>query len=457
MITIYAFIIIILSILSFGISIYLFQKVASTLDFTKINLISLVFYSLTILAFVGSVLIGLGVDNHYMGKHIDHQKTRVMGWIMVQTVMIFLPLTMLLFKRLLKVKKKEFFNYLNSNVSNIISKEDKEVFIIISLLSFISIGSIIYTYYKIGLSNNPILNLIKGASSIELAQLRTKAGRGFSGNVYIKNIFALALTPFLSYISYIYFRIQKNKKWFTIFILLFISSILIVFYDLQKAPVLRYLITFIIINIYFGDKINLKQVLIYGFSGVIAIIIMYVFISGESLGNIFTFRSGPLNRILLSQSMSVFLHYEVFTYRGHFIGGASFPSIISENIFGLNHLRSARWIMIILRPKLVKEGIAGVYNGLFVGEAYANFGLLGVAFSIIYVGLFLYLIHVYFIRHKKNAITLALYAYLTINYEGILHGGFVDFIYSPVMLFIVLVSIAIIVSSKIMKRYLNFN
>ncbi len=373
---------------------------------------------------------------------------------MVELVMIFLPLTMLLIKKVFKFKRNEFFNYLKTKTTNIASKNDKEVFILITLLSVIAIGSVIYTFYKIGLENNPILNMIKGANGTELDKLRIKAGREFSGNVYIRNIFAIAMTPFLSYIAYIYFRIQKNKNWFILFSVLFLSSILISFYDLQKAQILRYLVTFIIINIYFGDKINIKQVIIYGLVASLAIIFMYTFISEVPLENIFTFKSGPLNRIFLSQSMSVFLHYEVFTYRTSFLNGASFPRLISQNIFGVNHMRSGRSVMISLRPKKVLEGTAGVYNGLFIGEAYANFGFLGVIFSIIYIGAFLYFIHLFFVRSNKNPVTIALYAYFTINYERILNGGFIDFIYSPVMLFLVLLSIAIIISSRLLNRFI---
>lgn len=452
-----SFIIILVSIIVLVVSTYLFNKISPTLDITKINMIALTFYVLIIFSFIGSVLIALGIDNHYMAKYIKHSETRIIGWSIVQAVMILMPLSMLLIKKTLKVKDQEFFDYLATNPKNISSNSDSEVFLIVTILSIVSVLSIGYTFYVIGLENNPIINMILGASSDKLARLRILAGREFTGNVYIRNIFAITMTPFLSYIAYIYLRIKRNKKWFVLFSILFISSLIITFYDLQKAQILNYFLTLIVINIYMGDKIKLKQLFIYASIAGIVIVLMYIFISGESISRILSFNSGPLNRIFLTQSMSIFLHYEVFTYIHPLLLGASFPSIISESLLGLEYERSARVVMETLRPDFVEQGIVGVYNGLFAGEAYANFSWIGIIFSIVYVGIFIYIMYIVFLRIKKTPVTIALYAYFTILYRKTIHGGFVDFIFRPIAIFIVLLCIGIVISSKYIRKYFNFS
>ena len=78
----------------------------------------------------------------------------------------------------------------------------------------------------------------------------------------------------------------------------------------------------------------------------------------------------------------------------------------------------------------VYDGIAGVMNTNFVGEAYANFGWAGILFSIVWVGLFISLLFYMIIKIKKTPATIAFLAVITKTIGAMSQGGFFDFIYS---------------------------
>lgn len=446
-----AFIQVLLSIITLIVSILLFRKSATTLRPTKMNLISLTFYSLITFSFIGSIFIGLNIDHHYLGHHITNEKTRLIGWGLTQLVMILIPLSIILIEKIFGYKKNEFYIFINRETKTVLSTLDSYMFYIIVGLMTISLISIIYTFYVIGLSNIPILKLIFGASPKELARARMVAGREFKGNQYIRNIFALLLMPLLSYISYAYYKVVKSRKWKSIFIISLISSMAILSYNLEKAPIIRYLLTYIIINIYLGKNVRPRRILQAIFMAGLVIFLQYTVIAGVSSDQIFTLRSGPINRIFLSSSMPLFLHIDIFTYKHKLLEGASFPRVISEVLLGLKHKRSGRVVMELINPVGVAEGIAGVANGLFIAEAYANYGWCGIVFAIIYVGFFIGVVHILFTRAEKTPITVAMYAYLTNMLSSTIHGGFVDFLYNPVLIIIILIYLSILIFSSMLR------
>jgi len=90
----------------------------------------------------------------------------------------------------------------------------------------------------------------------------------------------------------------------------------------------------------------------------------------------------------------------------------------------------------------VYEGTAGVMNALFIGEAYANFGAIGLLLSIVYISLLFGMIYYLFTKKfRKTALNVALFGILTSELASITQGGFFDFIYSANIIIIVLLFI----------------
>ena len=104
-------------------------------------------------------------------------------------------------------------------------------------------------------------------------------------------------------------------------------------------------------------------------------------------------------------------------------------------------LRSGRVVMSIYNAAGVEANTAGVMNTIFVGEAYANYGFIGVivapiVFGVI-IGLFAYLLPCL----KKSPTSILLYVQMTLRFVTIVEGGFVDIFYSASTIFVILIVI----------------
>ena len=129
------------------------------------------------------------------------------------------------------------------------------------------------------------------------------------------------------------------------------------------------------------------------------------------------------------------------------------PRPFNNLIFGYDEVvRSGRVVMNTVNYRGIREGTAGVYNGLFLGEAYANFGQLGVAIASIHVPIVFFLVSFIFTRVRKPPITIALYAYLTVQLLMTINGGYFDYFYSTIFLAVILTGVAMEIFIRILRK-----
>jgi len=443
---------ILISAVTLILSIILFKKAAGTLSIFKINMISLIFYyQLVLQCFIGVNIAIFRLDNHYLLSKITDSNIRLIAYLSVMYVMIMMPLSMVLFSLITKFKsRKEFFSYVQRPIKSIMSKYDSAVYYTMCFFSAISFISILYTFFVIG--KIPLLDVLSGKDSLYLAQLRISVSRDFGGNVYIRNILALGLTPFLSYIAYSYYKMYSIRRWKLLFIFLFICSFFAYTYNLEKAPVLMYIISFLFLNVLIKGNISKRVLLIVVIVVFILITFMYIALGGiANLADLFSINSGPIGRIILGQITPLFYHFDIFPRIEPFLYGRSFPQSILS-LFDVESIRSARIVMSIINPQGIEAGTAGVMNTLFIGEAYANFGWLGVMIGTLYVGFFIQFVYILFLRLPKNPLTLGLFTYFSVKIPSIVTGGFVDFIYNAGFITIVILAMSFLILSMILKR-----
>ncbi|MBG9544698.1 hypothetical protein ABE29_18610 [Cytobacillus firmus] len=412
-------------------SIYLFKQAGGSLSLLKPNMISIIFYySFLISSFIGTLLIGMGVDDYYMINRLYFEESRQKGFYIICLVMILFPLVMMLITKLSNFDAKEEFNeYLSKDIS-LPFKEKNEFFLIFLMLSGISMLSILYTLWKAPVI--PILEVALGNSEYSPGELRIMAQREFGGNVLIRNIFAIALTPLLSLIAYVYAVRTGQVKWKLLYLSLFAGAILINIYDLAKSPVFFYLIMFLLLSLYIGViRFNVRRLVLWGMLGAAALVSMYIVIQGVTdIGSYLSYNSGPVGRLIFAQIAPTFLHFDLYGSLLPFLNGKSLPII--TDLFDMDHVRSARVVMETVFPEKVEAGTAGVLNTLYIAEAYANFGYLGVVVSTIYIAALVQILYIVFVRLPKNPVFLCLFIYFTINIPRTLVGGFADFLFNPI-------------------------
>lgn len=421
---------ILVSLLVLGVSTLLFRRVAGSLSPTRINMVSWIFYfELIAQSFIASVLVINGWDNHYIIGRVQYE-ARLHGWMAVQYTMIAMPLGMILAVHLngLKTNRSLFQRYISQPMCTAVSARDSYIRLPLYTLSVASLLSVVYTFYSLG--EIPLLTAIAGGDAFSLAVARVDASLGFSGNVYVRNLLGITLTPILALVAFGYFRQTGSLRDRVWFYAMLAASFLILTYDLSKAPIVFFALSFLFFRVLVDGSVS--KFVIYAF-GCVALLILVA--SYWLVGKVadpavlFSYNTGIGGRILLSQSAGTYFAFEHFPATHEFIGLSSLSSFLSEALGLPRSERAARIMMMIFNPAGFEEGSVAVMNSLFIAEAWANFGLVGVLVAPIYVGMFIQALFLFFLRSRKTPVLVGVFAYLSLRLP--VTGGFNDFIYAP--------------------------
>ncbi|SDD94567.1 oligosaccharide repeat unit polymerase [Riemerella columbipharyngis] len=439
-----------ISILVLILSYFLFKKASGSLSLTKLNMISWIFYyNIIMQSFIAAILVVNKWDNHYLISRITRDDTRFNGWIAVMYTSMALPIGMILMNKILSANPKNLLDkYQKSSLVPLVSKYDSYIKYPLFLLSSLSIIAVLYTFAN--LREIPILKAFSGASAYDLAVYRELASRRFQGNEIFRNIFAISLTPLLCFIYCAYYRCTKKKIDLHMFYIMFIFTFLILTYDLEKSPIINFLIGFVFFKVLVDRDLSKKMLYIYGAGVFIILVFMYVLVmqSGDIYSLFSNYNAGILGRIFLTQSAGTYLMFDIFPRVHDFIGFNSVSSFIASLSGDEVSDRAARIVMSYIRHGNL-EG-AGVVNSLFVGEAWANFGWTGVLLSPLYVGAVVQFLYIKLLKSKKTPLFLGVLVYF--SYKSSITGGFNDYIYN-VGYFILFIMIAFVyISGKSLKR-----
>lgn len=419
----------VISIMILIISMLLFKKASGTLKLNLLNVVSYAFYSLLIFDFIGIIIIYCGFDNHYLIQKISQKSNAVNNayWSMVWT-MIILPITIIFFNKFIyKVNvKKENFDNIKKNIDFGEKKQNIKLYRCLVVTFIICLISTIYVFKHIGYI--PFFKLF--TSSFSFATERINSGRNFTGNVYIKNIIMLIITPIISYISYIYMRKTKKSKWVVLFILSFILSIFAKTYDFSKAPVIYYIGYFFFIEVLLGNTLKIRKLFSYIAIVLVLLIFMYSSTTGYE-GKYTSLTNGPLSRIMITPPACLMLHFDTFPYKVDYLKGHSFPGFTNV-IFGDGDydVRSGRIVIQIYDRNGVINGTAGVMSAMFLGEAYANFGWIGIFIAPIIAGILISSAYCLYLKNKKTPLNIVLYLEFIIIFISVMQAGFIDFLYN---------------------------
>ena len=440
---------ILVSLVVLAISALLFRRVAGSLAPTRINMISWIFYfELLAQSFIASVLVVNGWDNHYIISGVQSE-ARLFGWLAVQYTMIAMPVGMLVAMYLngLRSNRALFERYVSLPIQNTLSPRDSFIRLPLYALSAASLSSVLYTFYSLG--EIPLWTAISGGDAVSLAIARVDASLGFGGNVYIRNLLGITLTPILAFVSFGYFKQTGSLRDRTWFYAMLVASIFILTYDLSKAPIVVFALGFLVFRVLAG---GVSRIVFYWF-GVFALLLLVAtyWLIGKVTDPaiLFSYNSGILGRVILSQSAGTYFAFEHFPATQEFLGFSSLSSLITQMIGLPPSERAARIMMMIFNPAGVEEGSVAVMNSLFIAEAWANFGLIGVLVAPVYVGIFIQLLFLFFLRSKKTPALLGIFVYLSLRLP--VTGGFNDFIYAPGLVNIAFMFVSVYLAAVLLK------
>ncbi len=435
----------VMSICVLLVSALLFGRAAGTLSLRFPNIVSWNFYIHFVLAsFIGVALSVFGVSHYMMDKVAPIYRERAF-WV-VCYVMIATPLAMILTQRALfggNVRRKLLTYYAEPlhKVGN-----QALFWFVLSLIAFVAV---VYVY--VVLRRIPFLYLLQG-DSLSAAQARIVAARGFGGIVYVRNILALFLAPLVSYVAYAYYRYYGTPfyRWWSLFSIVVAAAALT--YSGEKAPIIYYFLTLFFVRSYINGGVKLRELAAAGLGVAALLLVTYTVFMKQPLNT--DTLLGIVRRITMSEISGLSQNLETFPQIYPFTGGTSFPDWM-VGWFGIEHLTTARLLMMEYNPTGIEEGTAGVINTLFVGEAWANFGLPGLLLAPLWVGFVIQAIYSTLLSFPKTPLAVALMAYFTADLP--ITGGIVAFVWNPIWLILGVVAIvAALIDVRDGTIYLRF-
>lgn len=444
--------IILLSLFVVVFSGFLFIKATGSLSPTRINMISYIFWvDFVAYSFIGTVLIFTLQDSSF-NKVIDGLTggvdTRFRVWLFVAYTIISFPIGMLISNFLFRYKANEQTLFNQKAIQSSISEKDSFLRYPLYALTALCALNLIYVFYSIGFI--PFVKIFTVTSEIEVMQLRASIDNSFPGNVYLKNILGLTILPILSFAAFAYYDKTKSVLDLFWFLSLFAMSVLMLTYNVAKSPVVRYMLGFFFYYIYTRGKIKSGKFLIAGI-GVTVFLVAFFTIIGKKDGGINLLLSlddsGISGRVLVSQISSLYRHLEIFPNIHPHLEFSSLSGLFAG---GEASSRSARIVLETVSPSWVEQGYGGVYNTLFIGEAYANFGLMGIIFSPLYVGFIIKSFHTFLIRSKKTPMVLGIIVFY--SYRSNLTGGFNEYIYNPILWATIIIFIFIFYTKNLIYK-----
>ena len=431
------------------VSMYLFRIAAGSISLLHLNTVSYVMYfQLFLMAVVGSVLVATKkVDYHYMIAPVS-DAVKVYAWVGVMYSIIAMPLGMILLNNMLKIRniREKLKDYVRKPIKcDFGSKSQNNILLILTIFS-----TLVLVYVLTSNDIIPIFELIKGNKKVA-AVGRILVRREFGGIEYIKNLLGLILIPIFAYFSYIIWQRNKSFIRFVFMLILNFNAILLLIYDTQKAPFVFFLMGYIIILTMVKNGVSLFKFIFFIISALLLVSLGYYMTGERGIDQLLDPTSALYGRIFISgyggYVLSLHFFHDIIKDSTIFIG---IPHAILD-FFHLPSTESARLLMQQINPEGVKAGTANLISSYYLGEAYANYGILGIVFSPFIVGFIVQSLHIILLQSRKYPLWIAFYAFITQRW--LLNAGFVNFLYLKIILYPLLIVFLVKVFFNTMKKW----
>lgn len=317
---------------------------------------------------------------------------------------------------------------------------------ILFLLMLFSVH-ILYIYYtKVG-SFAIFVAIDEGVH--QASKARSMMGNNFSGKYHWYSLIMHDLLNMISFGFYAFYLVYKRIIYLLLFVTSFILSSITALMAIEKGPFAFYLmgLFLVVVILKHNGRYPIKKM--FAFFGVLLsfLIASYInFMGAEDF-------SGALTSIIsraFAGSVEPAYHYlKFFPHHQDFILGRSFPNpggFLEFEPYRLT-VEVNNWV----HPDLSSLGIVGSMPTVFWGEAYANFGFLGIPVIAFLVGILVQTIDYLFSFFSDSPVKVGFYVWMLLHYKDLAITGFTGFIIDFYLIFVFLFFLLIIAFSDGMK------
>lgn len=392
-----------LSILFFSSSILLYVKFIKNRGL-DLSYYSFIFYYYCIFAVVGSFFILSGaVDDFYFVQPIAQRiDLKYFGALLINASLFVFICVFLLLDLIFNVSYKK-------DMKIFLEKEAVQIGFGVELfVLFVFFTTSFYFLYTIWPS--PFYLSLTGSGAIEIALRRNEVTESFSGIGFLKTLSIMSSNIVFCYSA---FKILFERKFIYLFLLLLSSFVLLS--TAEKSLIIFSVLSFIVFMYYRGGVGFVKIFTILALVFVLVLFMYFLFFEGDGFEQVFYL---IFERVFIAQTIAVYLALDYYNI-GNYLYFSSMDSMVFR-LFGSEFdLRASEHLMEVYYPGMREMGSWNV-NGIFLHEAYSNFGWFGIIFSMIYFPLINFLFVRVFFKIKKNIMVLCIFSYFTVSQTTLL-------------------------------------
>jgi oligosaccharide repeat unit polymerase len=399
----FLFIIIIISILNLVFSFGLI-KVSKGFSLAHITITGYAFLAYVIIINIPSLIVVLGdIQNPVL----------LLLWKAIQGSTFLFALGVVYSNLLFKLNDEEVADFFNRPI-----KFDayEGVFLKIAqyglILSIVIMGFYFYKYW----GRVPLFYLVTHpGDTLAITLLRedtSKVSLRFWEGYLIEWGRALIL-PTLMSMSFVIWRLGKQKRWRNWFILYLALAVFFASLSTAKFPVVM---VFVILTVTYLAMAGTKEILKKTPLFIILIFLYPLFerMLKYSVGFWDAVTFILWERIFVVPIEALTPYFEYFPLLDGYLGGRSIRLL--SLILGKTYFNTANYVYILKGTSPIDTGLA---NGAFIGNLYADFGMTGVLIGAFLIGFFLQWVQITFFRREKNVFSVAIYAFFVVLFMKI--------------------------------------
>jgi oligosaccharide repeat unit polymerase len=283
---------------------------------------------------------------------------------------------------------------------------------------------------------------------------RSAMTNAFQGRYHWYNLFFEEMLSFILFAFWSNWLITKRKVSFCFFSIAFAVSSFSAIMTTQKGPFIFLLIGLFIVFFLTRRKgyVSKKGIGMVLVSIIIMLPLMYILFMGS--GNWIKGVLNAFNRAFTGQIAPASFYLELFPDQKDFLLGQTFPN--PGGIFPFVPYRYTIELMNILFPHYREMGIVGSMPTAFWGEAYINFGWLGVFFVPILMGVWLWILAYVLNKVRRTPVTIAGIAWLILHFKDLSMTGFSKFFFDITLISIFFIVFFVLTTTRLLSKICHF-
>lgn len=429
-------------LIALGVSFPAYKALAGSLSLSRLNLFSgLYYFNIMLMTVLGAYIISMGWDDNPALAMVPQERVHFAYYAILYSIVVF-PFAALVGRFLVypnKSSAKIYDEYAGRDLSLGILGSASLVRVWLIFLTVISLFSAIYVTFLSG--GIPQTMFFSAGDQVDNLTFRVEVSRRFAGIVYIKTILFEQMTIFLSLVIFGYWLNSRLKIDFIWFFVLFILSVYSVTFSLSKSQLIVYLAYFVFYMVLYRGGVKIGKAAFYFMTGLALLYGLFYVVTKGDASSILIYM---FNRFVVDQVSGTFLMFDIYPRVYGHIGLCSTVQMVASSLCQ-NTTPAARVAMEYAFPVATELGIMNLLSTYYLGEAWANYGLFGVLFAPIYVGMVVSIFYFSAFKFSKNPFALAYLSFISfgtgfsIHFNGYVYNSLLWatllIVYAPYVLF----------------------